>query len=282
MPMLERFNQRILFIAGLAIVALSLISMRASVSAAPSLQLTPFPTPTPGPDGRIIYIVKEGDTLWRVSAITGVPLDQLRELNNLGTEQPIIPGQELLLGYGGPAEVTPTSGPSPTPEPLLPTPSPQPGSGTLCILVFNDRNGDSIRREEELSIPGGRISVSDRSGEVSFTVDTTTGEEPQCFEELPEGDYNITVAIPDGYNPTTVLNYALKLDPGSRTTIDFGAQMNSEKIAETQTPSGGDTSPLLGVVGILFLLGGIGLGIFAGRLGGKKDKPVKGSKNTGS
>lgn len=270
--MFERLFARILFALGMAVLVLGLLSARAPVSAAPPLQLTPFPTPTPGTDGRIIYIVKDGDTLWRVSAITGVPLDQLRELNDLGTEEPIVPGQELLLGHGGPAEVTPTSGPSPTPEPLEPTPSPQPGSGTLCVLVFDDRNGDSLRQEEEPSIPGGRISISDRIGEVSITEDTVAGLEPQCWEELPEGDYNITVAIPDGYNPTTVLNYALKLEPGSETQIDFGAQMGSERIAEAESPSGSDRSPMLGIIGVLFLLGGIGLGILAGRSGGKKDK----------
>ena len=39
--------------------------------AAPALQLTEFPTPTPGPDGRIIYIVQDGDTLWRIAAVKG-------------------------------------------------------------------------------------------------------------------------------------------------------------------------------------------------------------------
>jgi hypothetical protein len=48
--------------------------------------------------------------------------------------------------------------------------------------------------------------------------------------------------------------------------------MSSEKITESQTPSGSSRSPLLGVIGVLFLLGGVGLGIFAGRLGGRKDK----------
>jgi LysM repeat protein len=265
-------HKYVLFASSLALLALSFLSIRIPVSAAPALQITPFPTPTPGPDGRIVYIVKEGDTLWRVAAITGVSLDKLRELNDLGTDQPIVPGQELLIGYGGPAEVTATSGPSPTPEAQLPTPSPQPGSGTLCILVFNDQNGDSLRQEDELSIPGGEISVNDRSGEVSRTASTNTGADPNCFEELPQGDYNITVAIPDGYNPTTVLNYALKLEPGSETYLDFGAQPGSEKAAEAELPTGGSKSPLLGILGALILLIGIGLGVFAGRLGGRGDQ----------
>lgn len=273
--MSDRFFQRILLAVGVAILVMSVLNARAPVSAAPVQQLTPFPTPTPGTDGRIIYIVREGDTLWRVSAITGVPLDQLRELNDLGTEEAIVPGQELLLGHGGPLEVTPTAGPSATPEPLEPTPSPQPGSGTLCVLVFDDRNGDSLRQEEEPSIPGGRISVSDRTGEISFTEDTVDGLEPQCWEELPEGEYNITVAIPDGYNPTTVLNYSLRLEPGSETQIDFGAQMGSERIAEAETPSGTSRSPMLGIIGVLFLLGGLGLGIFAGRSAGGKNRSAQ-------
>jgi murein DD-endopeptidase MepM/ murein hydrolase activator NlpD len=275
-------HKQMLFASSLALLALCLLGLQFPVSAAPELQITPFPTPTPGPDGRIIYIVKEGDTLWRVAAITGVSLDQLRELNDLGTDQPIVPGQELLIGYGGPAETTPTSGPSPTPEAQLPTPSPQPGSGTLCVLVFNDGNGDSLRQEDELSIPGGEISVNDRSGEVSQTASTNTGADPNCFEELSQGDYNVTVAIPDGYNPTTVLNYALKLEPGSETYLDFGAQPSSEKTVESEVPTGGSKSPILGILGVLILLIGIGLGVFAGRLGGKGDQSAQETRGSGS
>ena len=75
-------------------------------------------------------------------------------LNNL-TSDNIVVGQELLLGLGGPSETTPTPGPSPTPTPLLPTPSPRPGSGDLCILLYNDINGDAIRQESEPSISRG-------------------------------------------------------------------------------------------------------------------------------
>ncbi|MCK4899208.1 MAG: LysM peptidoglycan-binding domain-containing protein, partial [Anaerolineales bacterium] len=149
-------NRRIRTFAGLSFLvsALIIFGLSGTVSAAPALQLTPFPTPTPGPDGRILYIVKVGDTLLRISLISGVSLDELRGLNNL-TGDNIFEGQELLLGLGGPSQVTPTPGPSPTPPQALPTPSPQPGSGNLCILLFNDINGDSIRQEDEPSIPDG-------------------------------------------------------------------------------------------------------------------------------
>src|SRR5512139_687188 len=181
-------------------VAFSWLAFSKPTRAAPLLQLTPFLTPTPGTDGRILYKVQPGDTLLRISLIAGIPLDELRGLNNL-TGDNIVVGQELLLGLGGPSIVTPTPGPSPTPTPLLPTPTPKQGFGALCVLLYDDLNGDSIRQEDEPSIPGGAVSISNRSGTVSETATTTSGTEPQCFEQLQEGDYTITVGVPGGYNP---------------------------------------------------------------------------------
>lgn len=271
---MERILRRFV-IPGLVLGMLLLAFLHAPASAAPPAQFTPFPTPTPGPDGRIIYIVQPGDTLWRISAITGVSLDELRILNNLGADEPILPGQELLIGLGGPAEATPIPGAPPTSTPLLPTPSPQLGSGTLCVILYNDVNGDAIRQEEEVSIPGGAISVTDRTGKVSLTYNTEPGSAPHCFEELPEDEYTITVAIPEGYNPTTVLNYTLRLEPGTETYLDFGAQANSETIAEAPPPTGSGRSPILGILGALVLIGGIGLGIVATLMGRKTSPPPK-------
>ena len=262
------FRNRLILIS--MVFVLLALSFTIPALAGPKAQQTVFPTPTPGPDGRIIYIVQPGDTLWRVSAITGVPLDELRGLNNLGTDEPIHEGQELLIGFGGPAEVTPTPGPRPTAAPDQPTPTPESGSGTLCVIVYDDANGDSLRQEEEASVPGAAVSVTDRSGEVSITADSQPGLEHDCFEELPQGDYNISVAVPDGYNPTTVMNYALVLEPGTETYLDFGIQANSETVAEAPPPTGGGNSPMLGILGGLLLVGGIGLGVvafFMGRRG---------------
>jgi hypothetical protein len=212
-------------VISLLAAGISIALMVGSTQAAPLAQLTPFPTPTPGPDGRIMYIVKTGDSLWRISAVAGIPMGELRSLNNLGADDVIKPGQELLLGLGGPASVAPTQGPPPTPTSELPTPTPGIGTGSICVLLFEDINGDSIRQEEEPSLPGGAISVGEQFGNTSLITDTLAGgisenlfPEPKeigfsCFKELEKGEYNITVAIPDGYNATTTLSYAILLKP---------------------------------------------------------------------
>ena len=252
-------------LAGLIIFGgLSLLFWRQALAA--PLAQSPIFTPTPLPDGRIIYIVKANDTLLSISLVSGVPVDQLRALNNI-TGDTIIEGQELLLGLAGPAEVTFTPGPSPTPTPILPTATPKPGSANLCVLLFNDRNGDSLRQEDEPAIPGGAISVSNRSGSVSLTSKTEAGVDPTCFDEIPEGDFNVTVAIPEGYNATTVSNFALQLRAGDEVYLDFGAQPNSETLAQAPVETGGTSrSPLLGILGIVIILAGLGLAIFARQL----------------
>lgn len=260
-------NKKWMATFGLVLVILLVIGGGNSHSqAAPESQLTVFPSPTPGPDGRIIYIVQEDDSWWLIAAIFGIELEQLLALNNTTLNSIPQPGDELLLGLAGPAEEITTPGPSPTPEELLPTPSPQPGSGTLCVLLFDDRNGDSRRQPEEPSLPGGAISITDKAGLVSITENTLPGFEPQCFEELPEGEYTVSVAIPEGYNPTTVLTHTLPLQPGARTILDFGAQASSERIANGPTTNGSGNSPVLGLIGFFLVIGGITLAMLAGKL----------------
>jgi LysM repeat protein len=249
----------------LALVMLAVLGLSIPAQAAPPSQV-PIYTPTPGADGRIIYIVQANDTLLRISLISGVPVEQLRALNNL-TGDTIYEGQRLLLGLAGPAEVIITPGPTPTPTTVLPTPSPSPGSGNLCVLLFEDRNGDSIRQADEPSIPGGAISISDRLGAVSETADTTAGTEHQCFEKLPEGEFSISVAVPSGYNPTTETSIVLPLKAGDETYIDFGAQVNSQTQTDAPLlPEPEKRTPILGILGGLFLVGGLVLALVAARL----------------
>ena len=248
--------------------------------AAPQAQLTVFPTPTPGPDGKIIYIVQPNDTLWRISAITGVKIETIRDLNKLGVNDAIIPGQKLLIGYAGPSGSAPTAGLIPTQPILTPSPTPSPGWGILCVLLYDDVNGDSLRQESEPSIQGGEISISNRQGTVSLTGQTPSGgiatnivnPTPQesgytCFDQLLQGEYLVSVAAPEGYNRTTALNATIKLEAGQTTQIAFGAQANSELEAQTAIfPESPRKSPIMGILGGGLLLAGVALGIYAALL----------------
>lgn len=67
--------------------------------------------------------------------------------------------------------------------------------------------------------------------------------------------------MPEGYNPTTRMNYALTLQAGNSSTLDFGAQLSSQALP-TPVAEGG-RSPLMGILGVAVVLAGIGLGIYA-------------------
>lgn len=258
-------NKRVIFALVLGSAAVLWAGLMPPAAAAPSPQYTYIPTPTPGVDGRIIFIVTD-ESPWTIAARFNIPIEELRELNKWGDNPITRPGDEILLGYAGPSEVTPTPGPTTAPEPAFPTPTHEPGWGIICVLLYNDLNGDSFRQEEEPSIPKGAISISNRSGTVSITEDTLSGLEYQCFEELAEGSYTISVAVPDGYNSTTLTNRSVDLAAGDTTYLGFAAHPNSESVALSPPPEEGGRSPLLGIIGGIFLISALGLTIFAGRL----------------
>ena len=92
------------------------------------------------------------------SCFYGISFEQLRELNqNINTDcTNIIPGQDLLIALAGPAGATATPGPSPTPLPSTVTPTPFAGTTDLCVLLYNDLNGDALRQATEPSSPAAQ------------------------------------------------------------------------------------------------------------------------------
>jgi hypothetical protein len=221
-----------------------------------------YQTPTALPDGRVIYKVQPGDSCLRIQLLTGVNIEQLRSLNKLDINCSIQPNQELLLTViNVPPTATPNLGVTATP--LLPTPTPKVGTGEICVVLFADVNGDAVRGTDENPILGGAVSVTDRLGSVSKTGITTNTDAPLCFKDIPEGDYNISMAVPDGYNPTTTTNYPLKLIAGNRSIVDFGAQISTRPPAAgpAATPQAG-RSPLLLILGGILILAGIVVGVY--------------------
>ena len=243
-----------------------------------------FVTNTPNPDGRIIYIVKENDTCSSVAFQHGITIPQLREFNTrLNEDCTLVIGQQLVVGLT--ISNIPTSGLPPTlPSPTM-TATPVSGTTEVCVLLFNDMNGDALRQETEFGIDGGAVSLTNLNGSYSQTQNTTSATDPDtaepiraCFADIPPGEYNISVAPPDQYNATMLLTSNLTVRAGDRASVDFGAQSRDVTVSEITEQDGGRSSTL-GIFGLLLLLGGAGLGYYAYRSGQPKSK-LKGSPLT--
>ena len=266
-------NRRFFFTLSLVAVTLAFFGLTLPAQASPPPQLPQYATPTPGPDGRIIYIVQAGDNCPSISLKTGVSIDLLLGQNPTLDCNLVVVGQQLLLGLGGPAAYTPTPGPSPTPTPILPTPTPFAGTTEVCILLYDDFNGDALRQPTELGLAGGQVSVTDINGAYSKTESTVSEIDPDtedavrtCFKDVPEGTFNISMAVPEGYNPTSLISSRLVVKAGDTAFMAFGAQSKSVQAVAPQEPGDTGNSPLMGILGAVFLLGGLGLGWYALRL----------------
>ena len=128
-----RMNPKRLFIL-FTLTCLVLFGLWLPANAAPNMQQTD-PTATPLIDGRILYIVKAGDNCFRVAALHGITIEQLRQLNKeLDENCSLTEGQELLISIVS-IVGTPTAGPSPTPLPPTVTPTPFTGTTEICVLL---------------------------------------------------------------------------------------------------------------------------------------------------
>lgn len=240
----------------------------------PAAQPTIFPTPTPGPDGNIIYEVQRDDSLWRIAAIANMSVQELMALNGLQADDVIAPGMKLLLGTGGPAPpATLPPDAFPTETPISATPTPVFGVGEICVLLFLDENGNARLDAGEASLAGGEVSVSEAAGGIAGEHTTGPDElfdesgdiQGYCFDDLPNGDYNVSAAVPPEYNPTTGMNLPMHLAPGDRTFVQFGAQP-SAAISGGGLKQESDRSYLLGALGVVLLLTAGGVGYYAARL----------------
>jgi LysM repeat protein len=95
---------------------------------------------TPQQDGRVVHIVKPGETLWLIAISYGRKINDLLRLNNLAAGQSIHPGQVLLVGFEPtftplPPTASPTGLPTNTPPATEPSTSlpPQPTATALPV-----------------------------------------------------------------------------------------------------------------------------------------------------
>jgi len=148
-----------------------------------AVPLNEYQIPTPGENGRILYMVQPGDTCTRIALLNKITVDQLKQLNQNKLDEdcdPVIAGDTLLIGIAEANSGTPT-GPTPTAGPPTPTSTPFTGTTEICVLLFDDQNGDGFRQETEPAIEGGAISVTENNGEYSAAQDTVINPDPEAY-----------------------------------------------------------------------------------------------------
>ncbi len=251
---MRRFPMRtVISSATLAGLFITLAAIPALAGPAPLAGTPPtaYQTATPLTDGRILYVVQPGDTLWKISAITGVSLDQLEQLNNIHREDTLVAGTTLILAVVTPTVSEPTMAFLPT---ATPSPLPVTGKGEICVAFFNDTNGDTTWQvDTEGLVAGGQISVALTDGTEVGSYTTDGVNEPHCFVDIPAGAYNIAAAAPKGWNPTADMNHHLTLAPGDKVYISFPVQSGNTSSPDGGSAGGGSGSLWLGLIGLVLL-----------------------------
>jgi LysM repeat protein len=219
-------------------------------SPTPGPTSTPRPTPTPRPDGSVVHVVEPGDTLSVIAEQYGVSVDQIRQLNagSIGENDLIEVGQELVISAPSiQATSTATSTPKATPPvaatetlaTFTPTvaPSPAPASASICVLAYQDRNGDNVRdaAAEEL-LPNVVFTLSGASGEVG-QYSTTGTSEPYCFTDLAPGVYRVSMAPPAGYAPGDLAEQNTAVTAGATLPLEFSVRRSENPASGNATPA---------------------------------------------
>jgi LysM repeat protein len=262
--MKTRSGSKLILVAGLLGLSIALLAYSVFNSPSASAQIY-YLTPTAEANGAIYYTVKQNDTCDTIALLNNIPVETLRNLNNLGLDQCrfLQIGQKLLLGTVPTQVITP--GPSPTPTSNVPTPQPEQSYGTICVYLYDDVNGNAMAEPSETTntgLLGGKVSIVNQEGLYTNVGTTLNTGEATCFSEIPTGMYTISMAIPDGFNPTSAQNYTIELKAGDTSTINFSAQLSARSSGHSST-AGSGKSVLLAVVGGIILLAGVGIGLYA-------------------
>lgn len=123
---------------------------------------------------------------------------------------------------------TATSTPGPTNQATTPTPAAT-GPSEICVLLYNDANGNGSLEPNEGVIAGGQLTIIDTPTGAVVQTYATTGREggAHCFKDLPAGAYTVAATAPSGFNATTATSALQEAKPGEHYQINFGAQPGS-------------------------------------------------------
>jgi hypothetical protein len=127
---------------------------------------------------------------------------------------------------------TPTPKPTYTPRPTF---TPTPVTGTVCVLVFEDHNGNGVQDPSDGRLSSALITISNNGGVVAEYV-TNGFDEPYCLRGLQPGQYFVSEVNPGGYRSTTHDDWAISVVDVNKVHVMFGDYRPAEA-----TPTPGPT-----------------------------------------
>jgi hypothetical protein len=145
-------------------------------------------------------------------------------------------------------------------------PAAQQGTGQICVLAFDDQDGNGKREPDEPLLAGMSFTLADDAGVVKRSYKTDGVSEPYCFGSLAAGAYTVQARGAGSREVTTPGQWAISLSNLAEFKAEYGVrQVGSGAVkppagdAQPAATSGGSMSTLgrivLGVLGLVVLAG---------------------------
>ena len=149
--------------------------------------------------------------------IRGAPLYRVKHNDSYWDDASVVASAPPL-----PPPTPPTSTPTPKPTPTpWPTFTPTPVTGTICVVAFEDHNGNGVQDPADGRLSGALITVSNERGLVEEYV-TNGFDEPHCFRGLSPGHYFVSEVNPGGYRSTTHDDWGVSVVDVAKIHVAFG------------------------------------------------------------
>ncbi len=141
-----------------------------------------------------------------------------------GGEEAAVEEAAVEVAEEAPAEEAPAE-PEPAAEPVATT-------GEICLLAFDDANGDGFFDGGESLKSNVAITLANGQAVISNYI--TNGSEPFCIDGLESDTYRVSRSLVPGEAVTNAADWGVTLAPGMSINIEFGSRIEAfEESAET-------------------------------------------------
>jgi len=103
--------------------------------------------------------------------------------------------------------------------------------GQICVVKFEDLDGDGVQDPNEPLLPGWQFTVTDANNNPVGTLTTSPpGTPPACLTVAAPGTYTITETVQSGWMPTTPNPQTVTVQPGQTANLVFGNKRQQGQI----------------------------------------------------